>query len=132
MARRKIEARTKNYDIYTRWDRDSEMLPQILEFTKTIPAVEDIEFGYIINIRGARGKTLEFTIEHPPIVGEDGDLLPAFEGSEHVSSNDYYFYLGDCIWKPVEEKCGTWTMSVSCCGEELESMSFKVVPSGGE
>jgi hypothetical protein len=128
MARKRIESRLRNYGIYTKWDRKSSDLPQIKEFTHTIPAIENIEFGYIANIRGGRGKLLEFTIEHPPILDSGGKNLPVFEGAEQISSNDYNFYLGDCVWLPVEEKCGTWTMTISCCGEELESMSFEVVP----
>ena len=45
MAKKKIEAKLRNYGIYARWDRDSSALPQIREFTKTVPAVEDVEFG---------------------------------------------------------------------------------------
>jgi len=71
MAKRKITSRVVNHGIYNGWDGGSKDLPKIEKSGDTIPARADTEFGYILNIKGARGKVLEFTIEHPPFRDEN-------------------------------------------------------------
>ncbi|MFI4911744.1 MAG: DUF3859 domain-containing protein [Sedimentisphaeraceae bacterium JB056] len=127
MPRKKIEVKMKSYGLYTQWDRDSKELPKILEFTTKIPAKVGIEFGYIINIRGARGKVLDFCIDHPPFKNSQGDLAPAFTGIEHVDSNNFNFFLGDTIWLPVEDKVGKWELTCHIEGKQLAQKSFDIL-----
>ena len=70
MAKRKIAFRMRSFGIYTRWDAKSKDLPKIREFTTEVPAVLDIEFGFIVNIEGAKNQPLEYCIYHPNIPDE--------------------------------------------------------------
>ena len=65
MAKRKPEIRLRSYGIYERWDSQEKALPKIKEFTLNVPAVVDIEFGLIVNIKGAKNQQLDFCIDHP-------------------------------------------------------------------
>lgn len=127
MARSKIDCQRVSYGIYTPWDRDSKTLPKVLEFTRRIPARIDIEFGCILNIRKARGKQLSFCIDHPPFQGKNGDIAPPFTGDEYVRTNDWHFFLGDTIWAPVQDKIGTWRLTVELEGRAIADESFTVV-----
>jgi hypothetical protein len=127
MPRKKTEVKIKSYGLYTPWERESKELPRIKEFTTTIPARVGIEFGYIINIRGARGKIIDFCIEHPPFRNSQGDIAPPFTGIEHIDSNNYNFFLGDTIWLPVEDKTGQWKLSCMIEGKCVARKSFDIV-----
>ena len=108
MAKRKITYEIYSYGIYARWDNSGKDLPKLIKITDKIPAEVHTEFGYVIEIKGAKGKKLEFVIEHPPFTDSSGEISPPFRGEHYISSNDYRFYLGDCIWEPVEDKKGPW------------------------
>ena len=53
MAKRTPVVEMTSYGIYQGWDSNSKKLPQIAEFTTKVPADEDIEFGFIVNIKKA-------------------------------------------------------------------------------
>lgn len=127
MARSKIQCQRVSYGIYTPWDRESKALPKVLEFTRTIPARIDVEFGFILNIRKARGKQLSFCIDHPPFCDKSGDIAPPFTGEEYVRSSDWNFFLGDTIWAPVQDKIGVWRLTVELDGQTLADESFNIV-----
>ncbi len=127
MAKKKIEINMKSWGIYTHWDRSSRELPKIKKFTHTIPSVVDIEFGYILHIKGAKGKQIEFVMKHPPFTDEQGNIRPDFEGSQFINSNDWQFFLGDTIWLPVENKCGVWEIITYLDGREIARKSFNIV-----
>jgi hypothetical protein len=127
MPRKKIEIKMKSYGLYSRWVRQSKELPKILQFTTTIPSRVGIEFGYIINIRGARGKVIDFCIDHPPFTNSEGDISPPFTGIEHINSNNFNFFLGDTIWLPVEDKIGQWTLTCEIEGRQIARKSFEIV-----
>jgi hypothetical protein len=55
---------------------------------------------------------LDYKIKHPSFKDKFGNIEADFTGVYHVNSNDYRFYIGDCIWKPIEDKCGTWHIIV--------------------
>ena len=129
MAKRRVTHRLGSYGIYDGWDRDAKELPKLLKTEETVPATLDIEFGYIINIKGARGKVLEYCIEHPPFEDEKGNVAPPFDGDLYVRSNDWDFFLGDKVWAPVDDKVGEWRMVTKIEGEVLEDRVFEVVPS---
>ncbi len=113
MAKRSSIIEMTSYGIYSTWDSKSKQLPKIQEFTVRVPAEVDIEFGFIINIKKAKGQKIQYCIYHPSITTEDGDVLEPFDGEEHINSNDWDFYLGDTIWLPVENKIGPWRMTLS-------------------
>lgn len=111
MAKKKISYELYSYGIYSRWERESKQLPKLMEITKQIGIKPDIEFGYVIKIKGAKGKKLEYKIDHPPFKDKQGNIEPPFVGEVYVNSNDYEFFLGDTVWEPYEDKAGEWKLS---------------------
>ena len=81
MAKRKPEIRLRSYGIYERWDSQEKALPKIKEFTLDVPAVVDIEFGLIVNIKGAKNQRLDFCIDHPRILDNQGERRSPFDGT---------------------------------------------------
>jgi len=100
-----------NHGRYSTWDRQSRGLPEIMEITDSVPCVAGVEFGYILNIKKAKGKLIRFCINHPHFLSRDGSVEPPFEGTTLITSNNYDFYLGDSVWEPVADKCGFWTLT---------------------
>ncbi len=126
MARKKLQVRMVSYGIYSDFDRDSKQLPDIEDFTVDIPAIEGIEFGYILNIKGGRGQKLDFVIEHPPFRDKTGRIAPAFTGEIYIRNSDYKFFLGDSLWAPIEDKVGAWRMQTYARGSIIADKTFKV------
>ena len=91
-----------------------------------MPAVVDIEFGLIVNIKGAKNQQLDFCIDHPGILDDQGERRPPFDGSEYIKANDWNFYLGDTIWLPLEDKLGKWRMTVELGGKLFAAKVFNV------
>jgi len=127
MGKPKITWKMQSWGRYTAWDRDDKALPEIKEFTDEIPAISGVEFGYILQIKKARGKQIHFTIEHPPFLDETGQISPPFTGDVYVRSNEWQFFLGDTVWEPVADKCGTWRLIVELEGEIMADKSFQIV-----
>ena len=132
MAKPKMSWKMSSYGIYEKWDKGSKELPDIVKFSEIIPAQIDIEFGYILNIKKAKGKKLYYCIEHPPIRDEKGELMPSFTGELYVRSNDWSFFLGDTIWEPVAEKIGSWRLIIKIDGDVLADKTFSIVPDDEE
>ncbi|WED28196.1 DUF3859 domain-containing protein [Vibrio sp. DW001] len=130
MAKRSAIIDMVSYGIYSTWDSKSKQLPKILEFTTQIPAELDIEFGFSINIKKAKGKIIRFCIDHPGIATEGGDVLAPFDGEEHINSNDWNFYLGDTIWLPINNKLGPWRMTIELDGNIIAEKTFDVYEKG--
>ena len=126
MAKRKPEIRLRSYGIYESWDSDKKELPKIKEFTLDVPAIVDIEFGLIVNIKGAKNQQLDFCIDHPGIKDEQGVIRAPFDGSEYIKTNDWNFYLGDTIWLPITDKIGQWRMTVELGGKVIAEKVFSV------
>ncbi len=97
---------------YTKWDRDDPALPELVDLTTEVKAEVGVEFGMIVEIAQARGRYIDYKIDHPPFSDADGNIEPAFEGTVQIKYNPYSFFLGDTIWEPVKDKKGLWTMSV--------------------
>ncbi len=127
MAKRKTVVRMISFGEYSKWERNSRQIPRILNFTTEIEAEIGTEFGYVLHIRNGKGKTLEFCIEHPPFAGSDGKTAPPFTGEEFIKTNDFEFYLGDCIWEPLEDKLGAWEISTFLEGEEIARKIFRLI-----
>jgi len=108
-----------NYGLYERWDRESRALPEFVEMTTDIEAKVDIEFGMIVEIRKAKGRYLDFMIEHPPFKNSYGEIEPPFEGTFRVKQNTYRFFLGDTVWEPKKDKIGEWKLSIFLEGNLL-------------
>lgn len=116
----------ESYGRYSKWERGSRELPKILEFTNIIEAVEGNEFGLVLKIKGGKGIKLDYFIKHPPFKNKTGMIEPDFTGEYFVNSNYYEFYIGDCIWLPVEDKVGKWEIIVFHEGEKIAFQEFKV------
>lgn len=126
MARKKPEFRLRTYGIYTQWESNSRELPKVLEVTTRIPAVVDIEFGFIANVRGGKNICLEYCIDHPGILDKDGNRRPAFTGEVFAKTSDWDFFLGDTIWAPINDKLGTWKLSLSWEGKVVAQQAFEI------
>ena len=128
MTRKKPEIKIKSYGIFTSFDSESKQLPHIQEFTTEIPAQIGIEFGYILNIKKARGQKLTFLIEHPPFPNQLGQITPPFTGEIYIRSNDFNFFLGDTVWEPAENKIGPWTLKTFWNDNLIAEKTFQIVP----
>ena len=62
MAKNKPVVHLHSYGIFTTWDSESKKLPKIKEFTLDIPAEIDIEFGFTVNIKKAKGEKIRYCI----------------------------------------------------------------------
>ena len=124
MVKRKTAIRMRSFGIYTHWDAQSKELPKILEFTTTIPAVVDVEFGFIVNIQNTKNQQLEYCIYHPDIPDDQGDIRRPFDGTVYVQTNDWDFFLGDTIWEPVENKLGPWRLTLELGGQIIADKTF--------
>lgn len=121
------EVHIKTWGIYSRWDRESKELPQILERTTRVEAVIDVEFGMVVNIVGAKNMPLDFCIDHPGIRDDKGKVRRPFDGTVFVKSNDWDFYLGDTIWDPISDKLGDWRMTLVLNDVLIADKTFKLV-----
>lgn len=128
MAKAKPTFKIMTYGIYDKWDKQDKTLPKLQQYTLEVPAIIDIEFGFILQIEKAKGKKLSFCIEHPGIEDEQGKVRAPFTGDAYIKQNSWKFYLGDTIWAPLSDKLGEWRMSISVDGQEVASKTFTVMP----
>ncbi len=126
MAKKKVDIKMVSYGIYTKWDRSSKSLPKIVKHTKDIPAELDVEFGYTLLFRGAKGLTINFIMKHPPFCDSSGELSPDFVGEVIINSNEWHFFLGDTVWLPIEDKCGEWELITLLDNKEVARMKFNI------
>ncbi|MCA9218558.1 MAG: DUF3859 domain-containing protein [Planctomycetales bacterium] len=124
MVKRKPEVRIRSYGIYEKWNRDTKELPRFVQATYRVRAEVDVEFGFVVNIKGAKNCELEYCIFHPGILDENGTLRPPFDGSVYVKHNDWDFYLGDTIWEPIADKLGDWRMTLTLSGKIVADKTF--------
>ena len=111
MKRKNPTFKMYSFGEYSKWDRESKAIPKILNFSTEIKAEIGTEFGYVLHIKQGKGETITFKIEHPPFTDEKGNRLPPFTGEQFIRTNDFEFYLGDCIWEPLEDKLGRWELT---------------------
>lgn len=126
-SRKHPKIKIESYGRYSKWNRGSRDLPKILEFTDTIKSEEGNEFGMILHITAGKGAKIQYCIQHPPFKDANGNVEPDFTGEYLVSTNDYKFYIGDCIWLPVEDKTGKWVISVEFEGKVVAEKVFNVI-----
>jgi hypothetical protein len=124
VAKKKISWELYSYGEYSRWERTSKKLPKLLKITDSILIQPDIEFGYVIKIKGAKGKVVEYCIDHPPFKNKEGKTEPSFKGQYFVNSNDYEFFLGDTVWEPYDDKAGEWILTTKMDGKVIAQKSI--------
>ncbi len=120
----------RTWGIYTQWDAGSKQLPKIVEVTTRIPAEIDIEFGFVVNVKGAKNRQLNYCIDHPGVLDDEGNRRAPFEGTVYVKTNDWDFFLGDTIWKPLSDKLGNWRLSLELNGTLVAEKTFEVFGAG--
>ena len=126
MARKKFDVEMYSYGKYAEWDRNSKSIPKLLDITDEIEAEEGTEFGYVLRIKKAKGKRIDYRIDHPAFKDETGKVMPPFIGQVIINSNNYEFFLGDCIWAPINDKMGNWTMTTKIDGEIVAQKSIRL------
>ncbi|MGY3569660.1 DUF3859 domain-containing protein [Vibrio paucivorans] len=132
MAKRSAIVEMTSYGVYSTWDSKSKHLPKIKEFTTDVYAEVDVEFGFIVNIKKAKGALIRYCIDHPGVLSKKGQVLAPFDGEEYVGSNDWDFYLGDtiqllCPENGLESNIGHWRMSIELEGNEVAVKTFNVL-----
>lgn len=125
--KRPIEIDIINYGEYNEWDRENSNLPKFINLTHEVKASIGVEFGMIVAIKKARGRYLDFIIDHPPFKDEHGQIMPPFEGTFRVKHNPFQFFLGDTIWEPIEDKIGDWKLVILLDGEILAEKTIKLI-----
>jgi hypothetical protein len=126
MAKSKFEIKMTSYGVYTGWDEGSTKLPKLVEPTTDIPLRENIEFGFIVNIKKAKNEKIRYCIYHPDIPDEHDRPMPPFEGEVYIKNNDWNFYLGDTVWLPLENKAGYWRMTLEYNNTVVAEKTFFV------
>ncbi|WP_167616256.1 DUF3859 domain-containing protein [Maribellus sediminis] len=126
MGKRRPVFKMYSYGEYSGWDRNSSEIPKILDFSTDIKASIGTEFGYVLHIKNGKGEILEFKIDHPPFTDDEGNIRPPFTGEQFIRTNDYQFYLGDCIWEPLEDKLGKWEITTYYKGEVVAHKIFNL------
>ena len=128
MAKKKFEFELYSYGEYAEWNRESKSIPKLLAITDVIKAETGTEFGYVLRIKKAKGKRIDFRIEHPPFKDEHGKVMPPFTGQIYINRNNYEFFLGDAIWDPPHDKMGTWTLITKIDDVVLVQKSLRIIP----
>jgi len=126
MAKRRPTFKMYSYGEYSKWNRDSKEIPKILNFSTEIEAEIGTEFGYVLHVKQAKGEILTFKIDHPSFEDDEGKLRPPFTGEQFIRTNDFEFYLGDCIWEPLENKLGTWQLTTYYKGKVVANKVFNL------
>lgn len=116
-----------SYGEYSEWNRESADIPKILNITTRIEAEIGTEFGYVLQINGGKGESVAFKIDHPSFKNEKGEIAPSFEGEQFIRTNDFQFYLGDCVWEPLEDKLGKWELTTFHNGKVVANKVFELV-----
>lgn len=125
MAKKRLEVEMISFGLYEPFVRKN--LPKLIHFTTDIPVDPVHEFGYILRIRGAKGRRLKFRIEHPEFRDEHGRKAAPFSGEEIINKNDYRFFLGDTFWEPLFNKAGFWELITWIDGQEVAKKGFNMI-----
>lgn len=127
MAKKKAEVKLKSWGIYTPWDSESKALPRLLKVTREIPCELEVEFGYIVNIKKAKNRKLQYCINHPDIPDAEGEPMAPFAGEVYIKQNDWDFFIGDTVWEPLENKQGPWRITLAIDGTRVADETFNLV-----
>lgn len=121
-----------SYGTYRGWDSTTKDLPKVAEFTTRVQAEVDVEFGFVVSIKGAKNQKLAYCIEHPGILDSEGNRRAPFDGTVYVKTNDWKFYLGDTIWEPIADKLGDWRLTLELGGEVIADKTFHLYTDDSE
>jgi hypothetical protein len=124
---RPIDVKIISYGRYAEWDRESDDIPKFIDLTTEIVAEIGVEFGMLVEIGRAKGRYLDFMIDHPPFTDSEGNIEPPFVGTFRVKHNPFEFFLGDTIWEPVHDKRGDWKLSILLDDEVLATKTIRLV-----
>ncbi len=127
MPKRRINIEMYSYGEYSKWNPGSKEIPKIINFTTEIKAKIGTEFGYVLRVKQGKGEVLEFKIDHPPFKDEKGNIRPPFTGQQFIRTNNFEFYLGDCIWEPLNDKLGKWEITTWHKGKVVANKSFNLI-----
>jgi len=50
--------------------------------------------------------------------------MPPFTGEQFIRTNNYTFFLGDCVWEPADDKMGIWELSTYYKGQVVAHKKF--------
>ena len=126
-SKKKFEVVIESYGLYTQWRSSGRELPKIIEFTNVIKAYSGNEFGMILRIRKGKGVKLDYYIRRQVLINGRNIIENDFSGKHIIRSNDYKFFVGDCIDHPVEDKIGKWIISIYSEGILLAEKTFSIV-----
>jgi hypothetical protein len=101
-----------SYGKYTGWISKNKDLPSLEKLMDRIKAEKDMEFGITVEIRKAKGRYINYCIEHPPFRDENNQIIPPFSGEYQIRTNPARFFLGDCLVPPIEDKRGIWAFKI--------------------
>lgn len=127
MAKSKSTYAIATYGIYGTWDKQDKSLPKLQQYTTDVPAIIDIEFGFILKAEKAKGKKLRYCIYHPGILDDFDQVRPPFDGEVYIKQNSWKFYLGDTIWAPINDKLGEWRMVIEVEGDIVAEKTFTLM-----
>lgn len=117
----------KSHGVYSKWDEKEKSLPQLIDITTKVNAEVDIEFGYVLNVKKGRGIKLSFTVFHPKIKDNLGNVMEPFTGDVWVKNNDWDFYLGDTLWEPISDKLGDWRFVIRYENQIVADKVFEII-----
>ncbi|MEN8116609.1 MAG: DUF3859 domain-containing protein [Bacteroidota bacterium] len=126
MSKKRPTFKMYSYGEYSKWDKTSRDIPKIKEFSTKIKASIGTEFGYVLHIKNGKGEKLKFEIDHPPFKDKNGEVIPPFTGEQYIRTNDFEFYLGDCIWEPLDDKLGKWELTTWYQGKVVAHKIFNL------
>lgn len=116
-----------SYGKYSGWESENKDLPSLEQLTDRIKAEKDMEFGMIVKIKKAKGRYINYCIEHPPFRDEHDHIVPPFSGEYQIRTNPARFFLGDSIASPVKDKRGTWTLKILIDGKILAQKRIEIL-----
>jgi len=62
-----------------------------------------------------------------PFKDELGNTVLPFTGEQFVRTNDFEFYIGDCVWEPLEDKLGKWELTTWHEGKIVAQKTFTLI-----
>ncbi len=124
---KKFKTEIISYGLYSNWEDMSRKIPDISKFSTHIPAIEGNEFGITLKIKGGKGAKITYRIKYPSPKDINKESDTYYTGDQIISSNDYTFYVGDCVKEPVAEKTGIWTITVLYKKRIIAAKEFHIV-----
>lgn len=116
-----------SYGKYAGWNNSNKELPELVELTSRVKGEKDVEFGMIVELRQAKGRFIQYLIEHPPFPDVEGNPVPSFTGEYQIRTNPARFFLGDSVFPPVDNKKGIWELKIFWEDNLLASKRIEII-----